>query len=273
MQIPDAAVGPIIAAVIAALVVFISTVLSKEQKTSEFRQAWIDELRNDVAQYVSGTVEFAALYSLRKKRSSDEVGLLEDNFDAIRELQSIEYRIIFRLNPVKHSDLIAKIKALRRQMISLNAQGVAGNGVEEAITAAITTDCNYILKAEWERVKKGEAGFRFVKWAAMAIAALGLFALLLLIFMGKGPSSDIPRKAKSDELVERSAYTGPAPISSTNGSQTLNVTLNAPFVAGAVEQQPKSKVKKLPTPDSQVPIRPEPANCDAVVPRCAAGSQ
>lgn len=263
MQIPDAAVGPIIAAVIAALVVFISTVLSKEQKTSEFRQAWIDELRKDVAQYVSGTVEFSALYSLRKKRSADEVELLEDNFDAIRELQSIEYRIIFRLNPVKHSALITKIKALRRQMIALNSQGVASNGVEEAITDAITGDCNRILKAEWERVKKGEAGFRFVKWAAMAIAALGLFALLLYIFIGP-LSKNTPLKAKTGEVAEHAALTGPAPIASANGSQTVNVTLNAPVAASVAEQQPKSKVKRLPIPAPHIAVRREPATCNTV---------
>lgn len=271
MQIPDAAVGPIIAAIIAALVVFISTVLSKEQKTSEFRQAWIDELRKDVAQYVSGTVEFAALYSLRKKRNSDEVALLEDNFDAIRELQSIEYRIIFRLNPIKHADLIAKIKALRRQMISINTQGAGRNGVEEAITDAITGDCNRILKAEWERVKKGETGFRFVKWAAMAIAALGLFALLLFIFMGKTSSKNAPLKPKAEELVERVALTGSAPISSANGSQTVNVTLNTPVATGVPEQQPKRKVKRWPMPVPQVSVRREPPPCTAVATECSIG--
>lgn len=262
MQIPDAAVGPIIAAVIAALVVFISTVLSKEQKTSEFRQAWIDELRKDVAQYVSGTVEFAALYCLRKKRNSDELELLESNFDAIRELQSIEYRIIFRLNPVKHSGLIAKIKALRRQMISLYSQGVSSSAVEDSITDAITADCNVILKAEWERVKKGEVGFRFVKWVAMAIATLGLLALLFFIFTG-ALSSKAPLKPQTAQAVEQLASTGSVPSASANGSQIVHVTLNAPGAARVVEQ-PKSKVKKV------SPVRREPTACNVVAAKCSA---
>ncbi len=46
----------IAAAFIAGAVSFIVTVLSKEQKTSEFRQAWIDALREDLAIFASQIV-------------------------------------------------------------------------------------------------------------------------------------------------------------------------------------------------------------------------
>jgi hypothetical protein len=43
----------IIGASIAAVVALVGLVASNEQKTSEFRQAWIDGLRNDLATYLS----------------------------------------------------------------------------------------------------------------------------------------------------------------------------------------------------------------------------
>jgi hypothetical protein len=51
--IPDIAIGAVVAAFIAALVSFLSLIISKEQKTSEFRQAWIDALRSDIAAVVA----------------------------------------------------------------------------------------------------------------------------------------------------------------------------------------------------------------------------
>ena len=43
----------IIGSSIAAVVALIGLVASQEQKTSEFRQAWIDGRRNDLATYLS----------------------------------------------------------------------------------------------------------------------------------------------------------------------------------------------------------------------------
>jgi len=45
--------GPIAAAMIAGAVTFIATLLSKDQKTSEFRQTWIDAIRADIAEFLS----------------------------------------------------------------------------------------------------------------------------------------------------------------------------------------------------------------------------
>ena len=47
------AVATVIGASIAAGIAFLGLVVSKEQKTSEFRQAWIDALRDDLATYLS----------------------------------------------------------------------------------------------------------------------------------------------------------------------------------------------------------------------------
>ncbi len=48
-----APLGAIIAACITGTISFIGLVISKEQKTSEFRQAWIDALRADLSEFAS----------------------------------------------------------------------------------------------------------------------------------------------------------------------------------------------------------------------------
>jgi hypothetical protein len=267
MLIPDAAIGSILAAMIAGLVVFISTVLAKEQKTSEFRQAWIDELRKDVAQYVSGTIEFAALYSLKKKNKVGEVEFLEENFDAIRDLQSIEYRIIFRLNQVKHASLISKLKGLRSQMISLYDQGMTNKGLEAAITDAITDDCKVILKNEWERVKKGESGFRLVKWAAMGIAIFGLLASLLYLYLRSQPSEILHKVQTTDQKTQAAAST-PAPLAITTGGQSVHVNITTPTTPCSTQKSPKTGTQPLAAPLQKAPIRCQPPACSVVTSKC-----
>jgi len=47
------AIATVVAAVIAGLISVVALTLTKEQKTSEFRQAWIDGLRSDLADYLA----------------------------------------------------------------------------------------------------------------------------------------------------------------------------------------------------------------------------
>lgn len=46
------AVGAVLAATIAGGMSFLGSVFSKDQKTSEFRQAWIDGLRSEISQLI-----------------------------------------------------------------------------------------------------------------------------------------------------------------------------------------------------------------------------
>lgn|SRR6266446_644807 len=65
MNIPSSAypaIGAVMAAIIAAGISFLVTVLAKEQKTSEFRQAWIDALRKDLSEFIA-TVDNAEFVS------------------------------------------------------------------------------------------------------------------------------------------------------------------------------------------------------------------
>lgn len=187
IQLPDAAIGSIIAAAIAGLVVFISTVLTKEQKTSEFRQTWIDELRKDISQYISGATEIVAMYTSKHNDAAAQEKFLDDNFKLVHELQTIEHRIVLRLNPKEHAMLIAQITGFRDLLLQAytteNAStsvdaNLVREGEEQRLTKELLDSTKSVLKSEWTRVKKGEPAFRIVKWTALI--AIVILAYLFL---------------------------------------------------------------------------------------------
>lgn len=100
-----------------------------EIKISEFRQQWINELRDDVSRLISIASE-------------------EMDSEELAEYQLLWTRIQLRLNPDEeaHNELVGKLGALTNAIFS-------GNGHADAQTD-IQTQVNILLKAEWERLKK-----------------------------------------------------------------------------------------------------------------------
>ena len=98
------AIATVVAALIAAAMSFISLTLNKEQKTSEFRQAWIDGLREDLAAFFACARSFArATQELAAfgKGSKDgaPLAITEDKVSDIRyQIAENRYRIQLRLN-------------------------------------------------------------------------------------------------------------------------------------------------------------------------------
>jgi len=186
-----AAVATVVASLIAAAVAFVNLTLTKELKTSEFRQAWIDALREDLAKFLGAARAFA--------RAVEEVHTYGPNYkekvplrigdDKIGELryQAAETlsRIRLRLNPdePEHEELLRLlIKAVRIQNEVL-ANGCAVQPALDAIEAA-NEYARPVLKKEWRRVKAGELPFRIVRnWLAPTIVIL---SITFLIFMWNG---------------------------------------------------------------------------------------
>ncbi|MCO5111584.1 MAG: hypothetical protein R3E55_08775 [Burkholderiaceae bacterium] len=183
--------GPIIAACIAAVVSFLALVISKENKTSEFRQAWIDGLRQDLSQFAANLrrleaqptyVDWKALTSSTMKETLDaanERALRPDFFaeNRLRLLQS-RYAIRLRLNPGEANGmaLLAQVdKALEAYYSSADV---------EAELESLMNLAQPFLKQEWVRVKKGEPVFRasvvVAKWLAAVLAALVLVGAYLV---------------------------------------------------------------------------------------------
>lgn len=214
MILPSTAVGSILAAAIAGLVVFISTVLTKEQKTSEFRQVWIDEIRKDVSQFIAGVSEVVALYVSNNGNAAAQKKFLEDNFKLLHELQMVEHRIVLRLNPTKHADLIKKITGFRPSMIAAY-KGPNRKQIEDDLTSDLLSTTKSVLTCEWKRVKSGEPTFRRVKYSALfLLVLLGLFFIYLL-FLPEPPSEKTVELPAQNSSQTFQYFAAPDPVKPT----------------------------------------------------------
>ncbi len=76
------AAGAVTASLIAGLFSFLSLILSKEQKISEFRQNWIDNVQEDLSTYISSlySIEYITkVYNYEHKEKISHVDL-EKNY-------------------------------------------------------------------------------------------------------------------------------------------------------------------------------------------------
>lgn len=210
MILPDAAVGSIIAAAIAGLVVFISTVLSKEQKTSEFRQVWIDELRKDISKFIAGVSELIALHNLKLKDPSKYDDFLSENFERFHEIQTIEHQIVLRLNPKEHESLILQVKTFRTKMLDAYKHKYSERAkLEDELTKQLLDTTKLVLAMEWKRVKTGEPIYRSVKWGALiTLICLGVGLLVTVFFISdKNKSSTTNTNCTPSQLFQYFSYT------------------------------------------------------------------
>lgn len=168
----------IIVAFVAGLFSFLGLVIAKENKTSEFRQAWIDELRTDLAKFV------AAVYVLDQAESSYRQDAASGNKPAMTELDflktiqptvdtalSTQISILLRLNPNEKKvpetpALIEKVKSIGEEITELRYPDA------RVKTADLLTFASPVLKKEWRRVKRGEPIYWIAKWTVAAFVFL-----------------------------------------------------------------------------------------------------
>lgn len=168
-QDPFLAVGP---AILAAIIALISLVISKESKLSEFRQIWIDSLRNEVAELLSNILHIKKL--IDNSDGSDESR--SATFAALKVADNALMLIKLRLND-KESKAQDLLKTIQEIEDFSNAEEYHQERVDELEIDLLRTS-KVVLKAEWDRVKAGEPVFRATKYV-MWVSLLGLTAALL----------------------------------------------------------------------------------------------
>ncbi|DAB34824.1 MAG TPA: hypothetical protein CFH82_03680 [Sulfurospirillum sp. UBA12182] len=182
----------IIVAIIAGFVSFIGLVITKEQKISEFRQAWIEALRNDVAELMSTINHFELAYLTYKKQNRGKLAhdFIDENIEITNKIQLMIHKINLRLNPNDSEGLIKELNKLNKILIS-PSEMIKDNNLENA-TNQFTEKAHTILKNEWERVKKGEPWFRFTKWGIVVLFFIGF-----IIFVG---SIEVVNSKKDNQI-------------------------------------------------------------------------
>lgn len=158
--------GPIVAATIAGGISFIITVLSKDQKTSEFRQNWIDSFREEISELLAMIYALHVVIEQKNKDGESPDKLKEFLYSKQNDfvkISSLITKIELRLNPSEHSEFISMLKAL-----GSNNKKDSLDDKKEHINK-IVMESQKVLRKEWARVKSGELSFRFIKWTSLVV--------------------------------------------------------------------------------------------------------
>jgi len=186
-------VGAIIAAVIAGALAYSNLITAKEQKVSEFRQQWINALRDSIAEYLAAL----AYISLREQQGQQGTGA-EGAGETLREtyltLDKAYNDIVFRINDRERDEAGRLINdTFLRALAKTRERHQRGEhaGVTEAC-GEVREAAKAVLKFEWERVKRGEPAYEQTKrWArGFLFTGIGIALLWVLIGLVAQPSQE-----------------------------------------------------------------------------------
>ncbi len=180
-----AAAVTILAVLITAVVSYVGLIISKENKISEFRQAWIDELRKDICDYIAFSLQHAFHYSnLRGSNKETARELINKHFsEESHVVDSLYTRIILRLNNTPEYDDIRKTlnDSYKCYADLLNRDNLSSE--LSALTETLRYKASALLKDEWEVVKKGEPVFNQTKEHAPKVIGVVFVILIGLIVL------------------------------------------------------------------------------------------
>lgn len=173
------------AAVITAVLAFSGSLFvayfSRAQKVAEFRQLWIDCLREDCSDFISQSISMSAkintLLQIESKikdnpeniliRISNQKNEISDSYneELIRSIKTMS-KLILRLNKTEHQSTIELIKTIQNSYVDPKTGDAnkeftfndALNRIEQ-----LRDIFHDILKSEWNRVRDGETLFNLKK--------------------------------------------------------------------------------------------------------------
>lgn len=193
----DISVGAVGAAIIAGLVSLLGLIIGKEQKVSEFRQAWIDELRKCLIGYLANVNSIADTLRLRAAGGQADNAALVASYKSLNEAS---HGIILRVNSKeKPAKALLKVMGEFQSLAADNA-----NLTPDKIKVAeekFVRESKKLLKFEWIRVKRGENVFVWTKrivWI-LIIVMIGIFGYLLAT--RTRPESEILRGHPGFQLI------------------------------------------------------------------------
>ncbi|GEA12693.1 hypothetical protein [Alteromonas sp. KUL49] len=177
-------IGAIVAAVITGTVALLSVVIAKDQKTSEFRQNWIDSLRIDVADYLGYFMQLQAVRLNCKATGQNFEDFGGPGPELYQRLHALFIRINLRLNPSEHSKLASKLKELDLIAESNNSLEQAQNVID--LHAEIMVLTHGVLSDEWKRVKSGESWYVFIRYLILMVTFLfaTVFPVIYMNYVG-----------------------------------------------------------------------------------------
>ncbi|WP_332403565.1 hypothetical protein [Vibrio metschnikovii] len=183
------AIAALIGAWVSAAFTFFSIQNQRHSKISDFRQSWINELRNEIASFVSELQKCVFLQKKRDRlrdRNEEELRkeLDEAFFSTYGLLVHHKAQIRLRLNRDDSNDRLKKLNQYLLDYVSNAVECIDNREFDkcEKLIEKVEFTSTKVLKSEWERVKQGEKGNQITTKVGTTILLVGLFGLLVVLF-------------------------------------------------------------------------------------------
>jgi hypothetical protein len=269
-------IGVVAAAVIAGGIAYSGFISTKESKVSEFRQAWINELREEIATYVSrvdALIKHIAKDNLGRMMSITHIMSKKlDHSELYSEMLKSRISIMLRINDKEEKKEDYERNALFLSLIeSIYTNFESGKTAEVYKHIALLTDASRsLLKHEWNRARDGEKRFqlakdrsqRGIRWTTTVLLALLIAAAYEAISGGLPPSPSgksasaapagaVPEHVKPAGTSPQKLETPPAaPIPSSlpvpMSINHDNITMPPPSGRSSICYWPRSSVPRPP---------------------------
>lgn len=195
-----AALGALLAALVTGFFSFLNMVSAKENKVSEFRLAWIDGMRDEVADYTCAVQELLRLEESRVSQGQSAVDSdwLESSRAAYNSAVTSLTKIQLRLNPNQLDKDSTSLEAQLMAAIRESRTHFNAADFENALKSCelIRLKAALLLKDTWNLVKLGENGYRRIRLYAQNVILIGFLFVFLtataLVTLGAKPVSPTP---------------------------------------------------------------------------------
>ncbi|MBD8696849.1 hypothetical protein [Stenotrophomonas sp. CFBP 13718] len=175
------AIGTVIAATVAAGVTFLTATLSKDAKISDFRLAWMDTVRAEIAEISSRCLHIQASSKRLRAQGTAEPQI---HIEFAEDMLSIKRNIAMlrmRLDPNKHQSVIYLLTKVDNKEWS---ERTLQTGSTDLLTE-FQEEGRILLFTEWQRVKKGEGAYRIFRPLSkymflFLLIALGIMATVAI---------------------------------------------------------------------------------------------
>ncbi|MEZ9596582.1 hypothetical protein AB4298_18305 [Shewanella sp. 10N.261.52.F9] len=188
------AIAAITAAIIGLFVAIATAKIAKEQKVSEFRQIWINDLRSDMALALKNA--YKCCY-MRQEHRNVPFEKQDEFINSMNEYYTeFELRIMLtklKLNPTKDKEFIELAEQSLVKVHQINVYSTPEvlkqqyNAANEVLKS-LESGTHLILKNEWERVKRGETRFLIYLTTSEALGGLFIIAFYVLLALVKFPN-------------------------------------------------------------------------------------
>lgn len=193
-----AVLATLVSVIVTATFNYFNLVNTKEAKISEFRQKWVDSLREEVSAYTANMASLLQLLDTALNLGNGDRNLaLSEHFKQnkaeyealVKAYTSLQLRIHLRKNnKPTNEDLIDqafhdKVKQTYDlfHALDMNSFSLANSEVSNLVKEIekLNDKTNPLLKYHWERVKKGEKGFTRSKSVAFWVIMILLATLVI----------------------------------------------------------------------------------------------